>query len=138
MLRRYPLSLLLAAAIWYASLMPVPEVDFGHFSWFDKLVHFGMYTALSLLIWAEHTLHVRPFSWRRAVVPALVVPAAMGALVEVAQATLTDCRSGDPFDAAANCLGVASAWAVVAVLRCLYIKCVLPRKKRAASKNSTR
>lgn len=120
MIRRYPLSLLLAAAIWYVSLMPVPEVNFGHFSWFDKLVHFGMYCALSLLVWAEYAFHHRPFAWRSALVPAVVMPVAMGALVEVAQATLTDCRSGDPLDALANSLGAAFAWAVAALVRFLW------------------
>ncbi|MCH5182226.1 MAG: hypothetical protein J1F06_06290 [Prevotellaceae bacterium] len=131
MLRRYPFSLLLAAAIWYVSLIPVPEVDFGHFSWFDKLVHSCMYGALALLVWAEHLAHTHPFRWRRAVVPAVVLPVVMGALVEVAQATLTDCRSGDPFDALANGVGVLCAWGIAAALRCLYVKCVKNQNNRA-------
>lgn len=130
MLCRYPLSLLLAAVIWYVSLMPVPEVSFGHFSWFDKLVHFCMYGVLALLVWTEHTVHCRPFRWRKAVVPAVVLPMAMGALVEVAQATLTDCRSGDPMDALANSLGTACAWGIVCFVRRIYLFIIRNRLKQ--------
>lgn len=104
-MKRYPLSLLLALAICVASLVPVPEVDVSPVRFFDKWVHFLMYGSLSLVLGFEYCRKsVRP-SLGRWLVPACCLPVLLGGLLELAQAHLTTCRSGDWLDFLANAFG---------------------------------
>ena len=54
-LKRYPLTLLCAAVIWYLCLMRPPSVklDFTNVPGFDKVVYVGMYAAMCGLLWFE-------------------------------------------------------------------------------------
>ncbi|MDD6583558.1 MAG: hypothetical protein PUF07_00975, partial [Bacteroidales bacterium] len=58
-LKRYPLTLLCAAGIWYLCLMRPPSVklDFTDVPGFDKVVHVGMYAAMCGLLWFEYLRH---------------------------------------------------------------------------------
>ncbi len=104
-MKRYPLSLLLALAICVASLVPVPEVDVSPVRFFDKWVHFLMYGSLSLVLGFEYyRKSVRP-SLGRWLVTACCLPVLLGGLLELAQAHLTTCRSGDWLDFLANAFG---------------------------------
>lgn len=88
-----------------ASLLPASSLPKPSFSGIDKVEHLLAYMALSsfaMMLFAR-----RGMRWGIAV--ALVV---LGALVEVAPATLTASRAADPADFLANTLGVAlGAWA---------------------------
>lgn len=114
-LRQYPLTILLATAIWVVCLIPVPETPLNDVSFIDKWTHFVMYAVLTLVLLYEHRKALRSnvnaataghkksnsgSAWL------LLLPISQGCLVELAQAYLTTCRSGDWFDALCNTLGV--------------------------------
>ncbi|MBR3521683.1 MAG: VanZ family protein [Prevotella sp.] len=136
-LRQYPLTILLATAIWVVCLIPVPETPLNEISFIDKWTHFVMYAVLTLVLLYEHRKALRSnvnaatatdrsnvnanTATNRSDVnttPAghkkgnsssawlLLLPISQGCLVELAQAYLTTCRSGDWFDALCNTLGV--------------------------------
>lgn len=122
-LRQYPLTILLATAIWVVCLIPVPETPLNDVSFIDKWTHFVMYAVLTLVLLYEHRKALRQANHagptaRKAAAPAghkksnsgsvwlLLLPISQGCLVELAQAYLTTCRSGDWFDALCNTLGV--------------------------------
>ena len=132
-LRQYPLTILLALAIWVVCLIPVPETPLNEISFIDKWTHFVMYAVLTLVLLYEYRracngnqpcMKARNVSNEagitdnKAAFPAghkksnsssawlLLLPISQGCLVELAQAYLTTCRSGDWFDALCNTLGV--------------------------------
>ena len=152
-LRQYPLTILLALAIWVVCLIPVPETPLNEISFIDKWTHFVMYTVLTLVLLYEHRRASRSSSAKAEGTTAkadgmngmaddmsakaegmsakadgmgtkaegtaaghkksnsssawlLLLPISQGCLVELAQAYLTTCRSGDWFDALCNTLGV--------------------------------
>ena len=125
-LRQYPLTILLATAIWVVCLIPVPETPLNEISFIDKWTHFVMYAVLTLVLLYEHRRALRsnvnantatdrsdadtaPISHKKSNSGSawlLLLPISQGCLVELAQAYLTTCRSGDWFDALCNTLGV--------------------------------
>jgi VanZ family protein len=138
-LRQYPLTILLALAIWVVCLIPVPETPLNEISFIDKWTHFVMYAVLTLVMLYEHRRASRSSSAKAEGTTAkadgmngmaddmsakadgttaghkksnssstwlLLLPISQGCLVELAQAYLTTCRSGDWFDALCNTLGV--------------------------------
>ena len=136
-LRRYPLTILLALAIWVVCLIPVPETPLNEISFIDKWTHFVMYAVLTLVLLYEHRkalrsnvnaatatdrsdvnaatatdrsdVNVAPAGHKKSNSSSawlLLLPISQGCLVELAQAYLTTCRSGDWFDALCNTLGV--------------------------------
>lgn len=118
--KRYPLSLLCVAAIWYLCLLfNAPRTRLNDVPLIDKWVHVAMYLGTCSLIWFEYLrAHRRP-QWRRLLTWAVVAPAAMSGLIEWLQANATAMRSGDWADFAANCIGI--------VLAALLGRYVLPR-----------
>lgn len=114
-LRQYPLTILLATAIWVVCLIPVPETPLNEISFIDKWTHFVMYAVLTLVLLYEHRKALRsnvnaaPAGHKKSNSGSawlLLLPISQGCLVELAQAYLTTCRSGDWFDALCNTLGV--------------------------------
>lgn len=114
-LRQYPLTILLALVIWVVCLIPVPETPLNDVSFIDKWTHFVMYAVLTLVLLYEHRKALRsdvnaaPAGHKRSNSGSawlLLLPISQGCLVELAQAYLTTCRSGDWFDALCNTLGV--------------------------------
>lgn len=119
-IKNYPLSTLVIVAIWVVCMIPVPETPLNEIKFADKWTHFVMYSALTLTIWWEYTgkhkrqywdimkryKKSRNFNWKNLLKGGMLYPIIMGCLVELAQAHLTTCRSGDWFDALCNALGV--------------------------------
>ncbi len=100
------LSLLIAVA----SLVPVPEMPrLGDVPFFDKWVHFVMYGTLALAAWFDLCRSRRALTLGRVFWLAIVLPVVWGGLMELGQAYLTTCRSGDWLDFAANSFGVLIA-----------------------------
>lgn len=102
--RKRPFTSLCLAAITGASMVPVPETPLSNVALMDKWVHFIMYATLSLAVtldtWRELAAgkkKIQPWSW--------ILPVVWGCLMELAQAYLTTCRSGDWLDALANTIG---------------------------------
>lgn len=109
-LKLYPFSCFIIAGIWIVCMLPVPETPLAEVRFIDKWTHFLMYAILTLSIWWEYARNKKKqgqqWSWLRLSVGGVLCPIMMGCLVEVAQAYLTTCRSGDIFDALCNSLGV--------------------------------
>lgn len=100
------------AAIAVLSLMPVPEVKQIDVPLMDKWVHMLMYAALSATFWIGHLLtHSRPVAMHL-LVGGLLLPVAWGGLMELGQAYLTTCRTGDWLDFVANTIGALLANAI--------------------------
>ncbi len=96
--------LALVAAIVAGSLAPQQPVGPEHIS--DKLGHYFAYFALALAVSGISTPRRL---WRHMLACFL-----LGALLEVAQAVLTEHRSAEWADLAANAAGIATAWLIAA------------------------
>lgn len=113
-IKRFPLSSLEIVAIWIVCMIPVPETPLDEVAFIDKWTHFVMYGSLTFIIWAEYMRNhncfkqekLVPVNWPHLLTGGMLCPILMGILVELAQAYLTTCRSGDWFDALCNSLGV--------------------------------
>ena len=106
-IKKYPFSCLLAVTIWIVCLIPVPETPLNEINFIDKWTHFVMYGTFTIVIWREyHRNHTDSRNGKRLVTYGIVCPIIMGILIELAQAYLTTCRSGDWFDAVCNSIGV--------------------------------
>lgn len=120
-MKKYPLTTLLTLAIWVVCLIPVPETPLNSVAFIDKWTHFVMYGTLTLVTWAEFFYRNRigrqlpPLSI--GMVRGFVWPIIMGGLIELAQAYLTTCRSGEWFDFLCNSLGVVLGFSIVLIVR---------------------
>lgn len=103
-IKKYPISLLTIALIWYLCFFTPPSTGLDEVIGFDKVVHFGMYFFLgSVILWEQKRDYRILF--------ALVLPILMSGLIEILQQTCTGGRrSGDIWDFAANSLGAIAAW----------------------------
>lgn len=105
--KKFPLTLLCAAAIWVLCLIPVPETRLADVPFIDKWAHMVMYGGLTFLFWTELRFsRLRP-PLSRCAVWGVAVPVLMSGLLELLQTYATTCRSGDWADFAANAVGVA-------------------------------
>lgn len=102
---RYPFSIIIILVIWTVCLIPIPETPLDDVGFIDKWTHFVMYGTMTAVIWQEYAICHNTISWRRLLVFGVLAPIMMGGAVELAQAYLTTCRSGDWLDAACNALG---------------------------------
>lgn len=104
--RRYPITFLLALAIVLLSLLPVPDVRMTvEVPLVDKWTHMVMYGVLTLVIWLEYIRTHRQMRGLRLLLLAFLAPIAMGGALELMQAYLTTCRSGEWLDFVANSIG---------------------------------
>jgi VanZ family protein len=117
MVKKNIFSILVALIIMYLSLtnsQTFDKVPFINIPNIDKVVHFGMYFGLMLVIILENRKNIKssghlfllgliPFSW--------------GILMEILQSVLTITRTGSVYDALANGTGV-----FVSILLWLLIK----------------
>ena len=117
-LRRYPLALLVTVVIVLLSLLPIPEMKrMEGIPLIDKWTHMLMYGVLTLVIWLEYRRsHQRWTTWKLLFF-AFLAPIALGGALELVQAYLTTCRSGEWLDFAANSIGVCLGSALGLVAR---------------------
>lgn len=108
-IKRYPLSLIVIAIIWYLSFFTPPETELNEIPYIDKMVHVCMYGGLSVTLWIEYLFRHYSLMLKRLITGAVVCPILMSGCIEVLQATCTETRSGDWMDFAANCTGVILA-----------------------------
>ena len=105
-IRRYPLSLLVIAAILFLSLFNPPKTRLDSISFIDKIAHVCMYGGLEIVIWFEYLRHHTALNPIRMVLLGIIAPIALGGAMELAQALLTENRSGDWMDLIADAVGV--------------------------------
>ena len=106
-IKKYPCSCILVVAIWIVCMIPIPETPLDEINLIDKWTHFVMYGVLTIPIWWEYLRrHENAKRTSRLWIGGVLCPVVMGVLVELAQAYLTTCRSGDWVDALCNSMGV--------------------------------
>ncbi len=112
--RNYPLAIILLLIIVCLSLGTPPQTGLEEVHGMDKIVHFGMYFTLTVVIWIEYLRHHDHPDWTKLVLFAFIAPVLFSGAMEVAQATLTVNRQGDWMDFLANSIGViaggAASW----------------------------
>ena len=105
-IKRYPLSLLCIALVWYLSLwfMP-PDTPLNDVKFIDKWTHLVMYGGTCSVIWYEYgRCHDRLDGWRMFLL-AWLAPVLMSGVLELCQAYLTTNRAGEWLDFLANTCG---------------------------------
>lgn len=106
-LRRYPVTLLIAVCIVLLSLLPIPDIKMPvQVPLADKWTHMVMYGVLTLAIWVDYKRSHRQYNAWLLFIFAFLAPIAMGGILELMQAYLTTCRSGEWLDLVANTIGV--------------------------------
>lgn len=116
-IRKYPVSLFLIAAIWTVCLIPIPETPLNDVPMMDKWTHFVMFGVLSLCIISEYVYRHRKPKGRDVALVGMLLPFAMGGMIELAQAYCTGGnRSGDVMDWLADGIGVLIGAAIGSLL----------------------
>lgn len=116
-LKEYILTTIVSVAIVVLSTIPIPEnPPLGDVPLIDKWVHMVMYGSLSFVMWADRAvlgkrLIPRGYWWAM-----LLYPILLGGLMELVQAHLTTCRSGDWIDFEADAVG-----ALIATVGLIYV-----------------
>ena len=105
-IKKYPLSLLVIAAILFLSLFNPPKTKLDPISGIDKVVHVCMYLGLELILWIEYLRHHENLNWVKILIFGIIAPIALGGLMEIAQMELTKGRSGEWADFFADIIGV--------------------------------
>ena len=116
-MKQYLFTIIVTVAIVVLSTIPIPEnPPLGDVPLMDKWVHMVMYGGLVFVMWVDQVVRgKREFSWMvRGIM--LLYAIALGGLMELVQAYLTTCRSGDWIDFEADAIGAA-----LGVLLCLYL-----------------
>lgn len=111
-LRKYPLSLLVIAAIVFLSLFNPPKTKLDTVTYIDKIAHVCMYGGLELIIWLEYLRHHAGLEKVKIILLGIIAPIVLGGAMEVAQALLTQNRSGDWMDLVADTVGVLAGAAL--------------------------
>lgn len=116
-LKEYLFTTLVTAFIVTLSTIPIPEhPPLGDVPLMDKWVHMVMYGGLVFVMWIDHVVrNKRTFSWKARGIM-LLYSIALGGVMELVQAYLTTCRSGEWLDFEADAIGAA-----VSVLLCKYL-----------------
>lgn len=105
--RKYTLSLLCIALVWYLSIwfMPPEFPELNNVAFIDKWTHFVMYGGTCSVIWWEYwRAHHEP-QWPRLFALAWLAPIVMSGCLELIQEYCTENRAGEWLDLAANATG---------------------------------
>ena len=105
-LKKYPLSLLVIAAIIFLSLFNPPQTKLDKVTNIDKIAHVCMYGGLELILWIEYLRHHTNIDKTKFFLFGIIFPIALGGLMELAQIYLTQKRSGEWADIIADTIGV--------------------------------
>lgn len=122
-LKTYPLTLSVLAAIVFLSMFNPPQTGLDTINGIDKIAHICMYGGLELVIWFDYVRHHDMVEWKKMLLWGIIAPIAFGGAIELAQANLTEYRGGDWLDLAADTAGVLGGLAVgYWVIRPLFSK----------------
>lgn len=108
---KYFWSILASATAFVLSVVPIPEVpEVEDVPLFDKWVHMLMYAFVALAVWFDcyRNRADRRLTWG-VVAGAVVWPILLGGGLELWQAYLTTCRSGEWLDFYADTVGTLLA-----------------------------
>lgn len=102
---KYRLTILLTVVITILCTIPVPEVpELDDVPFFDKWVHFVMFGALAVTMYIDRRF-ARQGTTPLFILSAFLFPSFWGGLMELVQAYLTTCRSGEWLDFYADTFG---------------------------------
>jgi len=105
--RKYPLSLVCVALVWYLSFFTPPHTKLELVPLIDKWTHLVMYGGTCSMIWLEYWRAHTKAHWRRLFVGAWLMPVIMSGVIEILQEYCTNGRrDGDWMDFLANTVGV--------------------------------
>jgi len=108
MIKHFPFSLLVTTVIIILSLYPFGRIELAeNVPLADKWTHMVMYAVQSIIIGTEYIRHYGRLSGVRLFGLCLLLPTAVGGLMELAQAYCTNYRSGDWIDLLADAIGAA-------------------------------
>ena len=106
-LKRYPLSILSIAAIWYGSFFSHPHTPLDDLTLFDKWAHMVMYCTAGIAVWYEYSKQHLNCRWINNFAVSSVGLLLMSGIIEILQEYCTNgVRHGDWLDMAANGIGV--------------------------------
>lgn len=121
---RWICTVVVSVVIIILSTIPVPDVpELDNVPFFDKWVHFVMYGGLAMAVWFDRTVICKRRMNHSIWTFLFVYPMVLGGLMELVQAYLTTCRSGDWLDFFADAFG-----ALIGLLLCLLIHKPLCRR----------
>lgn len=128
-IRKYLLTIIISVVIIVLSTIPIPEnPPLGDVPLIDKWVHMVMYGGLALIVWVDHVVRGKnPFT-RKARILTMLYALALGGAMELVQAYLTTCRSGDWIDFEADAVGVLIAMLCIIFIDKLWREKILARK----------
>lgn len=128
--RKYPVSLIIVAIIFYLSFFTPPKTDVEEIPYIDKVVHICMYGGLCFILWIEYLRNHKAINWNHVIWGGIIAPVAMSGCIELMQAYCTDTRSGDWLDFLANSIGVGLAALIGDITYFAPLYGVNPKKKR--------
>jgi len=123
LLKKYWLStfvLLIILVLCFMKTSSLPAVPVKNF---DKAVHALMFLCLSGVVFFDNTRYLRfPISKVRIFWGTFLFPIALGGLIEILQAYLTDYRTGDWFDFLFDIVGALIGWGIASLINRYLLK----------------
>ncbi len=121
--RRYPLTLVCIAAIWYLSFFTPPHNELEEVPFIDKWVHIAMYGGTWTIAWVEYLRSHAQLNVRKLFLWAWLLPVVMSGVIELLQAYCTGGRrSGDWLDLLANSVGITLAVGLGLLFRYVFFR----------------
>lgn len=121
--KKYPISCVLIAAIWYLSLLfNAPETPLDDVPLVDKWVHMVMYGGTFSVLWIEYIRQHQKPDYKKLLIWAFIAPIVMSGIIELLQEYCTKTRQGEWTDLLANSIGVVLAAVIGLVLLRLHAK----------------
>ncbi len=121
--RRYPLTLVCIAAIWYLSFFTPPHTELEEVPFIDKWVHIAMYGGTWTIAWVEYLRSHAQLNVRKLFLWAWLLPVVMSGVIELLQAYCTGGRrSGDWLDLLANSVGITLAVVLGLLFRYVFFR----------------
>jgi VanZ family protein len=109
MIRKNLFTILIALLLLFLSLtngQKFQNTSISKIPYIDKIVHFGMYFLLMMVIIIEHRKQIRNI---KKLFLFSLFPLMYGILIEILQSTITTTRSGEFMDAVFDTLGIVAA-----------------------------
>ena len=121
--KKYPISCVLIAAIWYLSLLfNAPETPLDDVPLVDKWVPMVMYGGTFSVLWIEYIRQHQKPDYKKLLIWAFIAPIVMSGIIELLQEYCTKTRQGEWTDLLANSIGVVLAAVIGLVLLRLHAK----------------
>ena len=72
--RKYPVSLIIVAIIFYLSFFTPPKTDVEEIPYIDKIVHICMYGGLCFILWIEYLRNHKAINWNHVIWGGIIAP----------------------------------------------------------------